>query len=49
MSRTPGAVGGPAPGLGEHGCTVLAEHGFTPEEIDALIADGALVDGGRKG
>jgi crotonobetainyl-CoA:carnitine CoA-transferase CaiB-like acyl-CoA transferase len=47
LSRTPGAAGGAAPGLGEHGAAVLTEHGFTPEEIDALVDDGALVDGSR--
>ncbi|MBK6662933.1 MAG: CoA transferase [Thermoflexaceae bacterium] len=35
-----------APGLGEHSFDVLSEHGFSPEEIDALLAAGAMVQGG---
>lgn len=32
----------PAPRLGEHGARVLAEAGFSPEEIERLRADGLL-------
>jgi crotonobetainyl-CoA:carnitine CoA-transferase CaiB-like acyl-CoA transferase len=32
----------PAPRLGEHGREVLGEAGFSPEEIDALVAEGAV-------
>ncbi|WP_374434524.1 CaiB/BaiF CoA transferase family protein [Inhella sp.] len=39
---TPGALRRPAPGLGEHGETVLAELGLTPEQIAALRARGVL-------
>ena len=36
LSATPGAVGGPAPGLGQHTDEVLKELGFTVETIEAL-------------
>ncbi len=36
LSATPGAVGGPAPALGEHTDEVLKELGFTVESIEAL-------------
>src|SRR3984885_9285881 len=43
LSRTPGDPGrAPGPGLGEHTRDVLAEAGFSPEEIDELIAGGAV-------
>jgi crotonobetainyl-CoA:carnitine CoA-transferase CaiB-like acyl-CoA transferase len=43
LSRTPGdPVRGPGPGLGEHTRRVLAEAGFAPEEIDALLESGAV-------
>ena len=43
LSRTPGDPGrAPGPGLGEHTRDVLAEAGFSPEEIDGLIAGGAV-------
>ena len=35
-----------APGLGEHSFEVLSEHGFAPDEIDGLLAAGAMVQGG---
>jgi len=35
-----------APGLGEHSTQLLTEHGFTPAEVDALLAAGAMVQGG---
>jgi crotonobetainyl-CoA:carnitine CoA-transferase CaiB-like acyl-CoA transferase len=37
-SETPLEPGGPAPNLGEHTREILSEAGFTPEEVDALIA-----------
>ncbi len=43
MSKTPGAIWRPAPRLGEHGRDLLAEVGFSTEEIETLIAEGALV------
>ncbi|QVQ52637.1 CoA transferase [Spiractinospora alimapuensis] len=38
------SIGGPAPWLGQHTRTVLAEAGFTAEEIDSLCASGAAHD-----
>jgi alpha-methylacyl-CoA racemase len=49
LSRTPGdPTHAPGPGLGEHTRAVLAEAGYTAEEIDALLEAGAVagpVDG----
>jgi crotonobetainyl-CoA:carnitine CoA-transferase CaiB-like acyl-CoA transferase len=42
MSATPTAASGPAPLLGGHSAQVLAEAGFTAEEIQRLIAEGAI-------
>jgi len=39
LSATPGAVGGPAPGLGEHTDEVLRDLGFAPEKIRELRKD----------
>jgi alpha-methylacyl-CoA racemase len=36
FSRTPGAIAAPPPLRGEHGAEILAEFGFTAEEITAL-------------
>ena len=36
FSRTPGEVQGPAPIIGEHTDAVLAEYGFSAEEISKL-------------
>ena len=48
-----GAMQQPPPRIGEHGREILAEVGFTPAEIDALIADGVVHapagDGARAG
>jgi crotonobetainyl-CoA:carnitine CoA-transferase CaiB-like acyl-CoA transferase len=41
FSETPCIPPRPAPALGEHGVQVLAEAGFTPAEIEGLIAAGA--------
>jgi len=35
----------PPPRIGEHAREVLADHGFSPAEIDALIASGAAKEG----
>ncbi|WP_336962715.1 CoA transferase [Sphingobium aquiterrae] len=40
FSRTPGEASGSAPRLGHHTREILAEVGYAPEEIDALIAGG---------
>jgi crotonobetainyl-CoA:carnitine CoA-transferase CaiB-like acyl-CoA transferase len=42
FSATPTRVSRPAPLLGEHTREVLAEYGYTPAEIDALIAEGVV-------
>lgn len=49
FSRSAAAPTRLAPGQGEHGGEVLAEAGYGPEEIEALIAAGALIapEGGR--
>lgn len=41
-SATPAAIRRPAPLLGEHTAEVLAEIGVAPEEIDRLVAIGAV-------
>ncbi len=43
FSETPGAVAVGAPVYGEHRRAVLAEHGCDEAEIEALIAEGAVV------
>ena len=43
FSETPGEVAVAAPVYGEHTRAVLAEHGFGEAEIDALIAEGAVI------
>lgn len=42
LSRTPAQVATPAPGWGEHTDEVLAEIGFTPEQIKAFHDSGAV-------
>ena len=42
LSRTPGGPRTRPPHFGQHSDAVLAEHGFTPAEIEALVADGVL-------
>lgn len=42
LSRTPGGVRAPGPALGEHTADVLAAAGLTSEEIEALMAAGAV-------
>ncbi len=43
FSATPGAVAHGAPVLGEHTREVLTEYDYSKEEIDALIASGAVI------
>ena len=43
FSATPGGVTRGAPLLGEHTREVLAEHGYSKDEVEALISDGAVV------
>ncbi len=46
-SRTPPAIQGPPPNLGEHTREILAEAGFGEAEIDAMIRDGAAAEPAR--
>jgi alpha-methylacyl-CoA racemase len=41
LDRTPGRAEAPAPALGEHTAEVLAEVGYSEDEIDALVEQGA--------
>jgi crotonobetainyl-CoA:carnitine CoA-transferase CaiB-like acyl-CoA transferase len=43
-SRTPPSIRQYPPRLGEHGGAILREAGFSDSEIEALIADGAMVE-----
>jgi len=42
LSRTPSTIAQPTPERGEHSEDILAEFGFTKDEIAALRASGAL-------
>ncbi len=42
FSATPARTGRAAPTLAEHTCEVLAQFGYSADEIDALIADGIV-------
>jgi len=48
LSRTPGGTRRPPPRFAEHGDEVLAQHGFTGEEIAALKRDGVVCSARRK-
>ena len=43
FSRTPSAVRSAAPLYGQHTCEVMSEFGYDADEIDRLIADGAVI------
>ena len=45
FSRTPASITRGAPVLGEHTREVLAEHGYSEQEIEKLAAAGAVVLG----
>ncbi|MEQ8334223.1 CoA transferase [Nisaea sp.] len=49
LSRTPGSVKSVPPKFGEHGRAILAEHGFSEAEIQALADQDVLVETRRKG
>ena len=42
FSRTPGMVRTGAPLYGEHTREILSEHGFSGEEIDTFVREGAV-------
>jgi crotonobetainyl-CoA:carnitine CoA-transferase CaiB-like acyl-CoA transferase len=44
LSRTPGKIRRPPPRYGVHGREILAEFGFSPDEIENLAASGVLVE-----
>ena len=45
MSETPMAAGPPAPRFAEHTASILHELGFTNDQVDDLVATGAVGDG----
>ena len=45
-SRTPPSIRQYPPRLGEHGGAILREAGFSDREIEALLAEGAMVEAG---
>jgi formyl-CoA transferase len=48
LSRTPGGARTPPPRFGEHGREVLARHGFSEAEIEALAREGVVVEARRR-
>jgi alpha-methylacyl-CoA racemase len=44
LSRTPGGIQDPAPALGEHTRELLAEAGYSAEEVQALIDSGTAAE-----
>lgn len=48
LSRTPGSVRHRPPRFAEHGRNILGEFGFSDEEIEALAAEGVLVEERRR-
>jgi crotonobetainyl-CoA:carnitine CoA-transferase CaiB-like acyl-CoA transferase len=43
LSRTPGGTRAAPPRFGEHGAQILTQHGYSPEQIEALVADGVVL------
>ena len=43
LSETPGKIRRRAPALGEHSAEVLLEHGFSKEEVDALLSEAVIL------
>jgi crotonobetainyl-CoA:carnitine CoA-transferase CaiB-like acyl-CoA transferase len=43
LSRTPGGTRAAPPAFGEHGAEILAQHGYTPEQIAELAASGVVL------
>ena len=48
FSRTPGSVKSVPPKFSEHGREILADHGYSEEEIDGLVKNGVLVEERRQ-
>ena len=48
LTRTPGGMQRVPPRFGEHARQVLAENGFTADEIDGLIASGVVLEQRRR-
>jgi formyl-CoA transferase len=48
LSRTPGGTRAAPPRFNEHGRAVLAKHGFSEAEIEALARDGVMVEERRR-
>jgi formyl-CoA transferase len=48
FSRTPGEVRRPPPRFGAGGREILAERGFSVEEIDTLVETGVVVEERRR-
>jgi len=49
MSRTPGGTRGTPPRFGEHGAEVLAQHGYSADDIAELMASGVVLQKRRTG
>lgn len=49
LSSTPGSVRRGAPVLGEHSREILLEHGYDENDVDGLVASGAVLDGSARG
>ena len=47
MSRTPGEIRRTPPAFGAHAREILAEHGYSEEEIASLVQDGVVPDARR--
>ena len=47
MSRTPGEIRRPPPPFAAHAREILAEHGYSEEEISSLVHDGVVPDARR--
>lgn len=45
MSRTPGGLRTVPPDFGQDTRAVLADAGFSPDEIEALVAEGIALEG----
>jgi formyl-CoA transferase len=48
LSRTPGGTRATPPGFGEHGTEILAQHGYSPEQIAELAASGVVLHERRR-